>query len=134
VAFLSSLGSEFAARRVRLREAFGDRGSSVAEFLFIGGISLGLFAAVFGEWRGLAPLLALISGYVLLDVTRQRALSAGADETQTRKRQDRLVFALFAAMAVMGAAIFFFQQQEASRRLDPPSPGEQFEVDILAPS
>ncbi len=130
MSFLASLGSEFVARRERLREALGDRNASILEFVFLAGIVMGGLAALFGELRGLAPLAALIVGYVLLDVTRQRALAAGADIVQTRKRQDRLILALFAAMAVMGAAMFFYQQQEASKRLNPPSPGEQFEVDI----
>jgi hypothetical protein len=133
-AFLSSLFSEFAARRARLHAAFGDRTASLVEFLMFGGFVMGGLAAVLGERRGLAPLAALIVGYTLLDLSRQRALAAGADEAVTRGRQDRLAFALVAALSAMGAAFCVYTTMKQDNSAIPPQPGQKFDVDITSPS
>jgi hypothetical protein len=133
-AFLSSLFSEFAARRARLHAAFGDRTASLVEFLLFGGVIMGCLAAVLGEMRGLGPLVALILGYVLLDASRQRALRAGADEAATRRRQDRLAFVLFAALSAMGAAFCAYTVMKQDNSALPPQPGQKFDVDIAPPS
>jgi hypothetical protein len=44
------------------------------------------------------------------------------------------VFVLFAGLAALGLAFFILEQQERARSLRPPLPGEQFPVDITAPS
>ena len=133
-AFLASLFSEFGARRERMRAAFGDRTTSLIEFMFLGGVVMGLIAVWLGEPRGAAPLVALVAGYILLDVSRQRALSGGADEAVTRKRQDRLAFALFAALAALGAAFCVYAMRKQENWFTPPPPNEKYDVDITSPS
>jgi hypothetical protein len=134
MSFFASLGSEFGARRARMRAAFGDRTSSLIEFLFLGGFTCGVLAGLMGEWRGYTPLAAVIFGYILLDASRQRALAAGVDEVMTRKRQDKLAFVLFAGLAALGYAFLVLEQQDRATHLKPALPGEQFEVDIAPPS
>ena len=133
-AFLTSMFSEFAARRARLHAAFGDRTASLVEFLVFGGFVMGGLATLLGERRGMGPLAALIVGYVLLDVSRQRALAAGADEAATRRRQDRLAFALVAALSAMGAAFCVYATLKQDSSAIPPQPGQKFDVDITSPS
>ena len=128
--FFSSLGEEFMARRARMRAAFGDNNGTLFEFLLFAGIVAGLFAAVLGQLRGLAPLIALIAGYLLLEFTRQNSLARGADEVQLRRRQDRLVFILFAAMAAFGAAFLFIALQPPPHKFTHPPPGVPLNVDL----
>ena len=135
MSFFSSLFAELAARRARLRAAFGDPAGTWIEFAFLSGIVMGVIAAVLmDEPRGWGPLIALIPGYLLLDLTRQQALARGANEEAVRKRQDRLVFALFAALALIGAAFCVYAMQQPRRlQVDQPSTGKQFDVDIVSP-
>ena len=133
MAFWSSFGDEFVARRERMRAAFGDRGGTLLEFALFSGVVAGAFAAVLGEWRGLGPLIAVVAGYLLLDISRQRALAAGADETQVRRRHDRLVFALVAAMAALGAGFLVLAMRPPPHHFTHPPPGVPLNVDI-APS
>ena len=134
--FVSSFFSELGARRARLRAALGDRNASWIEFALIGGISMGAIAAVLmHEPRGWAPLAVIIPAYLLIDMLRQRALAKGADEGETRTRYDRIVFALFAAIALIGAAICAYALQKPRSILEePPTNQRNYDVDIVSPS
>ncbi len=123
----SSMFDELGAKRMRFRGLFGERTTSLIEFILFSGVVLGVFAVFAGFWLGLAPLIALVGGYILLDVNRQNALAKGADEENLRKRQDRLALLLIASMAVLGAGIFVVSMQEpketpiAPEDIPPPS-------------
>ncbi|HVY02353.1 MAG TPA: hypothetical protein VG983_01750 [Caulobacterales bacterium] len=134
--FVSSLFSELAARRARLRAAFGDRAASWIEFALIGGIAMGALAALLmHEPRGWAPLIALIPAYAGLDALRQRALGRGGDEGETRTRYDRIAFALCAGLALIGAAICAYALQKPRSLLEePPTNQKNYDVDIVSPS
>ena len=79
--FLSAMFEEMGARRKRLREAFGDRGQGIAEFLVLAGLfvgSLGLFVRDWmpaaAPWGFAAPLLFLV-GYLVIEARRQQAIA-----------------------------------------------------------
>src|SRR5262245_12793769 len=133
MSFLSAMGQEFVERRNRLRASFGDRNASLVEFALFGGVVAGVLAAVLGQWRGVAPLIALLVGYTLLDASRQRALAQGADAGATRKRHDRLTFLLFAAMAAIGIAFLVMAMQPPPHKFGPPPAGVPLNVDLSRP-
>ncbi len=110
--FVSQLGSEFLARRTRLRRAIEDRRASLLEFALLAGLVLGATCAGFGPkgfvgglYGPFLPLVA-VGGYVALDAQRQRALAAGLDEAMVRTAYDRRTLWFVAAVAAIGYATF----------------------------
>ncbi len=110
--FLASLGSEFAARRLRLRKALGDGRASLFEYVILLGVILGVAAPGFGpkgflgaHYGPLLPIL-LIAGYVLIDMSRQRVLARGAEEAAVRAAFDRRVLWFCIAVAAIGYLTF----------------------------
>lgn len=110
--FLASLGSEFAARRLRLRKALGDGRGSLFEYVLLLGVILGVASPGFGP-KGFAgalygPLLPvlLIAGYVLIDAGRQRVAARGGDEDAVRAAFDRRTLWLCVAVAAIGYVTF----------------------------
>lgn len=111
--FFPTMLAEMGARRRRLREALGDRGQGVVEFLLLAGLltgSLGLFVRDWmpaaAPWGFAVPVLFVI-GYVLLEARRQSALRMEAvDQVALTRRYDNFVALWCLACALLGAAAF----------------------------
>ncbi len=110
--FLTSLGSEFAARRRRLRTALGDGRASLFEYVLLLGLILGIASPGFGPkgfigalYGPLLPVL-LIAGYFLIDASRQRVLARGAAEETAGPAFDRRVLWFCIAVAAIGYLTF----------------------------
>src|SRR5690349_12003197 len=80
--FFSSLVAEMGARRRRQRQAFGDRGQSVIEFLVLSGLVMGSLGLLLGDWMpaaapwGFALPFVFVAGFLLIEARRQAALAA----------------------------------------------------------
>jgi|CXWL01.1.fsa_nt_gi hypothetical protein len=111
-AFFSSMFSELGQRRRRIREALGDRGAAIGEFITLGGLAAGSLGMFLGPWMaakapwGFAVPLLFLVGYGLLDLRRQKELAGGADNDKIAVRYDWLALALSFACAMAGAAAF----------------------------
>lgn len=110
--FFSALFAEMGARRRRLREAFGDRGQALVEFLVLGGLLVGSVGLHVRPWMPAAapwgfglPVLFLL-GYVVIEARRQRALGAGGDSDGIESTHDWVTFLWALACALGGAAAF----------------------------
>lgn len=110
--FLVALGSEFAARRGRLRKALGDGRASLLEYVILLGVILGIASPGFGpkgflgaQYGPLLPVL-LIAGYVLIDLSRQRVVARGAAEDAVRAAFDRRALWFCLAVAAIGYLTF----------------------------
>ena len=106
--FLASLGSEFAARRRRLRKRLGDGRAALFEYVLLLGLVLGAASPGFGPngfigalYGPLLPVL-LIAGYFLIDASRQRVLARGAGEDDVAPAFDRRVLWFAVAVAAIG--------------------------------
>jgi hypothetical protein len=121
--FLSGLFAEFAARRRRLREALGDRGQGLIEFMVFGGVLVGALGLLIGPWMpaaapwGFAVPVAFVTGYLLIEARRQRSVAAveapDAPDEDGRTAMDRvamsydwLVLGWSLLCALLGAAAF----------------------------
>ena len=111
--FFPSMFAEMGARRRRLRDALGDRGQGIVEFLVLAGLFLGSLGLFVRDWMpdaapwGFAVPLVFVAGYVLIEVRRQYALrAAGADATVVARRYDNFVGLWCFGCALLGAAAF----------------------------
>ena len=110
--FFSAMFEEMGARRRRLREAFGDRGQSIFEFLIMSGLALGSLGLFVRPWMaeaapwGFALPPAYLAGYVLIERRRQRASAGAADAEQVRRNYDWATLLWSLACALGGAAAF----------------------------
>ena len=125
--FLSSLFAEMAARRRRLRDAFGDRGQGLVDFLILAGLavgSLGLFVRPWmpaaAPWGFALPVLFAV-GYLLIDARRQAALARGAAPESASARYDWGIITWSLGCALLGAAAFVIAWTAAP----PPAPEEE---------
>jgi hypothetical protein len=104
--------SEMGARRRRLREALGDRGQGIAEFLVLAGLLVGSLGLLVRPWMpgtapwGFAIPVLFVVGFVLIDTRRQAALSRGRDAADIATGYDWLVFGWSFGCALLGAAAF----------------------------
>jgi|GEM_PF-1528105 len=77
--FLQAMFDEMGVRRRRLREAVGDRGQGIAEFLVLAGLGVGSLGLFVRDWMaaaapwGFAVPLVFLAGYVAIEARRQRA-------------------------------------------------------------
>jgi hypothetical protein len=131
VSFTESMFDELGERRRRLHAALGPYIGGLIEFALFSGMVVGVFALFYGKWLGLAPLAGFLAGYALLDLSRQRALAAGASAASLRRRHDLLALALAAAMAVLGATIFFTAMQASQERALPAAPPQSIDLEIV---
>lgn len=110
--FFSAMFEEMAARRRRLRAAFGDRGQAIFEFLVLAGLALGSLGLLVRTWMPAAapwgfslPFVFLI-GYFLIERRRQRAQAAAAESESVRRTYDWAALLWSLACALAGAAAF----------------------------
>ncbi len=110
--FFPNLFAEMGARRKRLREAFGDRGQAMVEFLVLAGLLIGSAGLYVRPWMPAAapwgfalPLLFLL-GYVVIEARRQWALRASGDSDKIKSTHDWATFLWSLACALAGAAAF----------------------------
>lgn len=110
--FFADLFAEMGARRRRLREAFGDRGQALVEFLVLGGLLIGSVGLYVRPWMaaaaawGLALPPLFLLGYVVIEARRQRALGVGGDSDRIKSSHDWATFLWAMACALTGAAAF----------------------------
>lgn len=104
---------EMGARRKRLRDAFGDRGQGVVEFLVLAGLFVGSAGLFVRDWMpaaapwGFAVPLVFVLGYILIEARRQRTRRAeNADAAGITRRYDMFVGLWCLACALLGAAAF----------------------------
>lgn len=130
---------EIGARRRRMREAFGDRGQGLVEFLVMSGLVLGSLGLLLQPWMidaapwGLALPPLFVIGYLLIERRRQGAMraaeAASAEDPEAietaRAQHDWIVFLWAVTCAVLGAAAFVIAY--GARPEAPP------EVDAWAP-
>jgi DNA-binding transcriptional LysR family regulator len=134
VSFFSDMFEELGARRRRLHTALGALAGGLVEFALIGGLTLGLGAALLGKPVGVAPLIGFVLGYGLLEQRRQRALAGGAEEGAVRRRGDRHALIVSAAMAVLGFWVFgqAMAAKEQAGWVEPePPPPRVFDLEIV---
>ncbi|MET0181813.1 MAG: hypothetical protein ABW199_02890 [Caulobacterales bacterium] len=92
----------------------GDRGQSFVELLILAGLVLGSIGLYMRDWMaaaapwGFAIPFVFAAGSVLLELRRQGALRAGADQEAVAKRYDLLVMVWSIGCAAAGAATFIF--------------------------
>lgn len=127
--FFSALFAEMGARRRRLRVALGDRGSSIAEFLVLGGLMLGSLGLFVRAWMpaaapwGFAVPVVFVIGFFLIDARRQGANAVeGADAAKVSASNDWIVLLWSLGCALAGAAAFAV----AWTAEPPPPPDEDF--------
>lgn len=129
MSFWSSLGDELGERRRRLRRALKPWRAGLLEFLFLAGFILGLAAplvhgaAALPWWTGLLPPLVFLVAYALVDAARQRALAAGGDEEEVRRRALGPTIAAAALGPALGVIVYFAPIWFAPP--PPPAPVEQ---------
>jgi hypothetical protein len=111
--FLQAMFEEMGARRRRLREAVGDRGQGVVEFLVLAGLSVGSLGLFVRDWMpaatpwGFAVPLLFLAGYLLIEARRQQSLRGdGADAGGVSRRYDGFVLLWSFGCAMLGAAAF----------------------------
>ncbi|MFT3728076.1 MAG: hypothetical protein QM759_09655 [Terricaulis sp.] len=84
--FFPTMFAEMGARRKRLRTAFGDRGQGIVEFLVLAGLLVGSLGLFVREWMpaaapwGFAIPFVFVAGYLLIEVSRQRAIARYQNE------------------------------------------------------
>lgn len=104
--------SEYAARRRRMRNAFGDRAQGFFEFLILGGLLLGSLGLVVREWMptaapwGFAVPVVFLIGYLLIDSRRQASLARGDDPQKTTHSYDWFALWWSLGCALLGVAAF----------------------------
>lgn len=110
--FFPNLFAEMGARRKRLRDAFGDRGQALVEFLVLGGLLIGSVGLYVRPWMPAAapwgfalPALFLL-GYVAIEVRRQWVLRDSGDSDKIKSAHDWATFLWALACALAGAAAF----------------------------
>jgi hypothetical protein len=129
--FFSSMFREIGARRRRMRDAFGDRGQGLVEFLVMSGLVLGSLGLFLQPWMiaaapwGFAMPALFVVGYVLIERRRQAAMAKAeaedADAVEAaRARHDWIVFLWAVGCAVLGAAAFVIAY--GARPAPPPEP------------
>jgi len=117
-AFFSSLFAELAARRARRREALGDRGQALLEFLVLNGLVFGSAGLFLRPWMlaaapwGLAVPIVFLMGHTILEVRRQRR-AASAAETPKPSQWLALSWSLACSAAGAGAFIMAFNAAPA---------------------
>jgi hypothetical protein len=112
--FFSAMFEEMGARRRRLRDAFGDRGQGIVEFLVLAGLGVGSLGLLVRDWMPRAapwgfgiPFVFLI-GYFMIEARRQKSIRAeGADAAVVNRRYDSFVALWSFGCALLGAAAFF---------------------------
>jgi uncharacterized membrane protein YbjE (DUF340 family) len=111
--FFPAMFEEMGARRRRLRDAFGDRGQGIVEFLVLAGLFIGSIGLFVRDWMpaaapwGLAVPLVFVVGYVLIEARRQQAARTdGVDPALITRRYDMYVALWCLACALLGAAAF----------------------------
>lgn len=111
-AFFSAMFDEMAARRRRLRAAFGDRGQAIFEFLVLAGLALGSLGLLVRTWMpaaapwGFSLPFVFIVGYLLIERRRQRAQAAAGESDVVRRNFDWAALLWSLACALAGAAAF----------------------------
>ena len=105
--------AEMGARRRRLRDALGDRGQGVVEFLVLAGLAIGSLGLLVRDWMpaaapwGFAVPFVFVAGYVLIETSRQlEQRRDGADQALLTQRYDTFVALWSLACALLGAAAF----------------------------
>lgn len=99
--------AEMGARRRRLREALGDRGQGLVEFLVLGGLALGSLGLLAQPWMasaapwGFSLPIVFIAGHLLIESRRQAARGGEAGAGY-----DWVVLGWSFACALLGAAAF----------------------------
>lgn len=131
--------AEMGARRRRMRNAFGDRGQALVEFLVLGGLLLGSLGLVVREgmirtapW-GLAVPLAFVIGFFAIDARRQAQLKASADEGKISSRYDWIALLWSFGCALLGVAAFVLAwtaQPHVAAHEEWQPPREAVDVDI----
>jgi hypothetical protein len=110
--FLSAMFAEIAARRRRLREAFGDRGQGLAEFLVLAGVLSGSLGLLIAPWMpgaapwGFAVPFVFLLGYFVIEGVRQARLRVSAEPENLRAGFDWIALLWSFACALAGAAAF----------------------------
>jgi hypothetical protein len=80
--FFSSMIAEMGARRKRQRQAFGDRGQALTEFLVLSGLVIGSLGLLVRDWMpgaapwGFALPFVFVAGFLLIEARRQMAVTA----------------------------------------------------------
>lgn len=109
--FFSAMFAEMGARRRRLREALGDRGQALFEFLILAGLMLGSFGLFLRPWMaaaapwGFAMPVVFVAGYLVIEARRQRAVKPDAGEA-AGGGFDWLALLWALGCAALGAAAF----------------------------
>lgn len=104
--------SEMGARRRRLREALGDRGQGLVEFLVLGGLVVGSLGLLPWDWMpaaapwGFAIPPVFVAGYVLIEARRQAALRGGAEAEPIARSYDWQALLWSFGCALAGGAAF----------------------------
>jgi len=111
--FFSAMFEEMGARRRRLREALGDRGQGIVEFLVLAGLFVGSVGLLVRDWMpaaapwGFAVPVVFVVGYLLIEAQRQQSLRAEAPDPAARaRRYDNFVALWCLGSALLGAAAF----------------------------
>jgi hypothetical protein len=79
--FFSSMIAEMGARRKRQRQAFGDRGQALTEFLVLSGLVIGSAGLFVRDWMpgaapwGFALPFVFVAGFLLIEARRQTAVT-----------------------------------------------------------
>jgi hypothetical protein len=111
--YFSSMMGEFAARRRRMRESFGDRGQAIAEFLVMSGLLIGSAGLFLKSWMfaaapwGLAVPVVFLAGFLLIEGRRQSMPAPTPNEDGGASGYDWIVLLWSFACALAGAAAFF---------------------------
>lgn len=122
------------ARRRRLREALGDRGQGMVEFLVMGGLLVGSLGLFVRDWMpaaapwGFAMPFVFVLGYAMIEARRQGEAKAGAAPAQVTTRYDWAVLLWSFGCAMAGAAAFVIAWSAA------PAPAPQEEIWTPPPS
>lgn len=95
-----------------MREALGDRGQGIAEFLVLGGLLVGSLGLFVRDWMpaaapwGFALPFLYVAGFLLIDARRQASLAAGGAPEKVSSNYDWIVLLWSLACALAGAAAF----------------------------
>lgn len=126
--FFSAMFEEMGARRRRLRDAFGDRGQGIVEFLVLAGLFVGSIGLFVRDWMpeaapwGFATPFLFAIGYVLIEARRQQTARAdAADQAVVTRRYDTAVALWCLACALLGAAAFAIAWSAKPANTTPPT-------------